>query len=238
MKYLSTLCAVTFAIGTSATHAAFTINSSTGLFTPSFRGNPNTSYFGWLGGSGNPGFDSNLTDDITVAGEVINNPTPNLGTAPSIWGLVQQEQADVLTSTNNIYNLTVAPVHFDLTTSSTGGPGGFTTIIIQGRTAFGPFPSNSAISFGTVEGINPSFAIGNNAAGGAQFWAKYEIPGYSSSYTIPFELTQTSVSITQMTVDTQWSASEYAPDTAVVPEPVSLGTLLASTALVLRRRRI
>lgn len=236
MKYLSTFCVTTLAFGISAAHAEFIINSSTGLFTPSFRGNTNTSYFGWLGGGTNTGFDSNLSDE-TLAGEVINNPTPNLGTPPATWGLVQQELVDVLSSSNSIYNMTTAPVNFDLTTSSTGGSGGFTTIIIQGRTAFGPFPSSSAIQFGTVEGVNPTFAIGDNAGGGAQFWAKYEIPGYLGSYTIPFTLTQTSVSIAEMTVDTQWSSSGFAPDTAVVPEPASLSAILTGSAMLLRRRR-
>ena len=114
---------------------------------------------------------------------------------------------------------------------------GFTTIILQGQTLFGDF--GTTLGFTPIAGITPGVVQGPNAAGGAQFFARYEIPGNSEEYSVnmvtgPFSF----VSFGNFEVDTYWSETGFSSDTAVIPEPTSgLLALSAAGLFVLRRRR-
>jgi hypothetical protein len=195
--------------------AQFVINSSPGLFDPSFRGQANTTWFGWGPGS----FDGASNN------ELIDNPAPTIGTTTVGVSLTQSTAFDILSSGNNIYTATAGATDLllNLPTSGTTGSG-FTTLIIQGRTAFGSYAP--APVFNSVGGVSAIYAQANNANGAGQFWAKYEIAGNQSAYDLAITLVAESfTSIAELQVDTYWSATGFAPDTAVVPEPSTLGLL-------------
>ena len=225
--------------------AGFVISTAPGLFIPSFRdpGDADagqTTSFGWglTGGR----FDG-LTDDDTI-----DNPPVNFSAAGLNGSLVQIPvnadgdggPADILAGSNNIY---ASPGGAELTLEVpiNGTPGaGFTTIIVQGRTAFGSYPDAVQTMFGEVAGVSPIFAEANNALGQGQFWAKYEIPGNAGSYAVPMTLPAgSSISIAELKVDSQFSTSGFAPDFAVVPEPsASLLALSVMAGWLVRRRRL
>lgn len=211
-------------IGASA-QAAFNIPTATGPFAPSFRGDSAATYFGWSSG----------TFDGTPDNELIDSPPPTLpvgGPFPPGVNLVQNHGDDILSSTNNIYTGGFT-LDLTITAPTAGTPStGFTTLIVQGKTAFGAFGSLPV--FAPVEGVSPSFVVGLNATAADQFFVKYEVPGNAATYDINVTGGQ-ALSINTLTVDTYWSANGYAPDLAVVPEPASLAAL--SLMAVARRRR-
>lgn len=208
--------------------AQFVINTATGLFDPSFRGAANTAWFGW--GSGK--FDG-LTNN-----ELIDNPAPSFGATALGVSFTQSTTNDILSSGNNIYTGGAPATDLLLAIPTSGTPGsGFTTLIIQGKTAFGSY--GVAPAFSEIAGVSASFAQGNNFLGAGQFWAKYEIVGNLSSYDLAVTLAENSnTSIAELEVDTYWSATGFTTDTAVVPEPSALALLgFGSFAgLVLKKR--
>jgi len=118
---------------------------------------------------------------------------------------------------------------------------GYTTIIIQGNglvgAAFGATPS--ALSFGTIAGIAPTYLAALNAQGETQWWAKWELPGNQASYAVHIDSSGAAllmpgvpVSVTDLVVDTYWSATGYASDIAAIPEPETYALMLAGFALV------
>lgn len=224
----------------SAAQAQFVISSGTGLFTPSVRGSANTTYFGWTEGN----WDSNTGDD-TLAGELVNNPpaTINPGALANV-GLLQTTNVDIISGSNNIFTNNTANLGLTLTIPTAGSVGsGFTTIIIQGKGLASGMGLLNHVLFGDINGVSPSFAVGGNAfvPTTTQWWAKYEIPGNAATYSVnltggPGANNFFPISIAELVVDTSWSASAYAPDTAIVPEPGSFGLLLVGGALLLQGR--
>jgi hypothetical protein len=89
--------------------------------------------------------------------------------------------------------------------------------------------------FSSINGVSPSFVISGNASNQGQWWAQYNLPGGSSSYTIgmtfPGGSNTTPISIAGMSVDTYWSAAGYA-NVGAVPEPSSLALIGCGIALI------
>jgi hypothetical protein len=231
--------------GSLLAQAEFNISTGVGPFAPSFRDLGNldanfTTYWGWGAGA----FDGPTNN------ENIDLPPVSLGIGGFDGTLSQgADTRDIVSSGNSIYTFTFTsasnPLNLQLGVPTNGTVGsGFTTIILQGVTLnFGSdttFPEGSFI-FPQVGGVAPAVIIGQNNASPfklGQFWAKYEIPGNAACYSIDLGLAANHISISRLEVDTQWSATSFAPDTAVVPEPSSaLLTAFGSAALILRRRR-
>jgi hypothetical protein len=227
-------------------NAEFNISTGVGTFTPSFRDLANTdagstTYWGWGSGA----FDGPTNN------ENIDLPPVTLG-AGGLNGTLSQgaDPRDIVSSGNSIYTFTFTspsnPLTLSLGVPTTGTVGaGFTTIILQGVTMnFGTdttFPDNSFI-FPEVGGVTPTVVVGQNNASPfklGQFWAKYEIPGNSANYQIGLGLAANHISISRLEVDTLWSATGYAPDSAsAIPEPgAGVFSAIGVAALILRRRR-
>jgi hypothetical protein len=210
------------AISLPATAATFEIESASGLFTPSFRGGANSTWFGWAPNT----FDGAPND------ELINSPAPTIGTAAGT--LVQNNSDDVLSGSNNIYS-GIGVLDLTVTAPTAGTLGqGFTTIIVQGRTLFGGFGVDPV--FGDISGVSPTYVQAINSASPSpqgQFWVKYEIPGNLTSYDINIGAAANShISLGELVVDTFWSADAYAPDLAAVPEPNSIVVLALGSLFV------
>jgi hypothetical protein len=226
--------ALAILVAASATHAN-NISTATGPFTLSFRGGPNTTYFGWEAGTWDGNVDTPTPNFDTV------NATPSIN--PSVGPVLTNNlpASDIVSGSNNLY-----PGPFDLTLAipTVGNIGtGFTTIIIQGNSLPG-FPGPlylDTFKFGDIAGIAPTYIVQPNSQVETQWWAKWEIPGNQASYNVNISATATFAgvaSVTDMVVDTQWSAASYAADVAVAtPEPASLGMLgVAATGLLTVRR--
>ncbi|MCA9239274.1 MAG: hypothetical protein KDA37_03705 [Planctomycetales bacterium] len=219
------------ALGTPAPGATHDLRKATGLFTPSFRGAAmHTTWTGWqtfgVGGFGTP---------------IVNQPS-DLGDDPGTWQTTNGEDHTPFSS--NFYSFTGA-VAEDLTLPTDGTVGaGFTTVIVQALAlAFGgsgEFPRE--LLFADIGGLAPTEVLQTtNANGIGQVWAKYELPGNEPSLTVSIStaLDNSHVAIDRLTVDTLWSPTGYAPDTAIAsPEPLAatltllgLGGLLASRGL-------
>jgi hypothetical protein len=225
--------------------AAFIIAESTSLFTPSFRGGSNTTYFGWSPGTWDGNADA-VPPDAPIP-DIING-TPSIN--PGSGGLLTQAvTADIVSGSNNIYSsvgqINGIGLQLTIPTSGTIGLGGFTTIIVQGFGLNGSMFGAGALDgfgFGAINGIMPEYLLAGNASTKGQWWAKWELPGNASSYTVDivgaqFGAEPLVVSLTTMTVDTQFSESGFASDIAVVPEPSGLLLSVAGLGLALRRRR-
>lgn len=225
----------------------YDILEQTNLIQPYFRGETNTSYFGW--------------DDSEFYGfpvpsvnqRILNNTPPSEGTS-GILNNVQFYQNDrysnnpviIGSSGGNIYTgfgangkqayaTLIAPTFTSLTN-------GFTTLIIQGRTvpAGGYAPIEMLVAnfprF-TIDGISPYFVIGANASQEAQWWAQFNIPTVKSNYNILVDFkggTNTyPISVAQMHVDTYVSSTGYANLTTVVPEPSTFFLILSAICLLI-----
>ncbi len=237
MKFSAALAILAASLVTHAQAEPLYISQSNGeLFAPGFRGQENTSYYGWSAGT----FDSNPTVET---GEVFNDPhgpAPSLGALPGGAGAYPLTQAgttpDILSSSNNIY-VGAASATLNLTVYTSGvNIGGYTTIIIQGISLpsgnFGSVSGYSLPSLGQINGVAPVFYSAVTTSGAnsmQQWWAKYEIAGSAASYDLQISLVspahQNPISINGLTVDTSWSSTGYSAD-VVVPEP-STYTLLA-----------
>jgi hypothetical protein len=225
------------------TVSAFVISAAPGLFVPSFRDGADadsgrTTVFGWglTGGR----FDG-VTDDDNIDAPPVNfSPGGLNGTLIQLPANTEGDGGanDILAGSNNIYaSPGGAVLNLDVPINGPVGAG-FTTIIVQGRTAFGAYPEVVDSMFGIVGGVAPAFVEGLNAAGQGQFWAKYELPGNAGSYTIPMSLPAgSSISIAELKIDTLFSDNGFAADWAVVPEPSGVLLVLAGAIGLTGRRR-
>lgn len=232
-KALSLLTASIGLVTAPLAHSQFVINTSPGLFTPSFRDGSNadlgnTTYWGWTSGS----YDQSLDN------ELVDAPPVTLGTGGLNGSLNQVGSNDILSGSNNIYTGGFANEVLTLGIPTNGTPSaGFTSIIVQGRTAFGGFNVTPGL-FSSIAGVAPTLVFGNNAAGQGQFWAKYEVPGNAASYSVDWSMPELT-SVAGLTVDTQWSPTGFATDTAAVPEPsVWILVVLGASFTVFFRRSI
>jgi hypothetical protein len=225
----------------------YDLTQQSGLVSPAFRGQANTTFFGWNEGQ----FFGQPVPPTTS--RILNNPATSIGNVGLGEG-VELYQNDrslspfvmIGSSVGNIYTGSgpVGKQAFATLVTPTA-PGsldsGFTTIVIQGRTttAGGFSTLESLISnyplFSSINGIDPTFVISGNAANQGQWWAQYSIPGSAGSYTIgltfPGGAATTPISIAGMSVDTYWSASAYA-DVSAVPEPSALVMFLSGGAFL------
>lgn len=208
--------------------AQFIISTATGTFEPSFRGDANTTWFGW-----GPGSFDGATDN-----ELIDNPAVTIGGGGLDGTLNQVGTADIISSGNNIYNGFSADENLTLTIPIDGTVGtGFTTIIIQGRMAAPQGAYATLPVFSDLAGASPTVVSGVDSNNFGQFWVKYEIAGNASSYSPNIFLQGfTHISIGELVVDTQWSSTGYASDTAAVPEPSAFAFLACGGLLALGRR--
>ena len=227
-----TLCLTVLSVfAANVATAQFVINSSSGLFDPSFRGQANTTWFGWGAGS----FEG------ATQNELIDNPAPSIGTTTLGISFTQNPANDILASSDNIYTGTSAATDLLLQIPTSGTLGsGFTTIIVQGRTAFGGYDTPPSLQ--PISGISAIFEVGPNANGSGQFWAKYELPGNSAAYDLTINLATASfISIAELEFDTYWSPTAFAADFTVVPEPSTFALLglgaVAGFALRKRSRK-
>lgn len=247
-RHLLASAAAVCGLAASAQAATFIIPEASALFTPSFRGAANTTYFAWNAGS----WDGN---DDTASFDVINSVPPLAGTGSSNQGRIYQNSAgDIISGSNNIYAGS-AGQNLTLVIPTNGTPGasatGSTTIIIQGLglsgSAFGGAPGGmDTLVFGTIGGVTAEYVggvnTGGNAAGATQFWAKFSIPGNLPQYSVDVSASVAGLgvlSVTDLSVDTFWTPEvrTFAPDIAIVPEPASAVLGLAALGLLARRRR-
>lgn len=204
--------------------ATFDIATATGLFTPTFRGDANTTWVGW------DTFDDNGAGDM-----IINDVTPDVGTNGGSFVTTNDE--DHLSGTLNYYSGS-GSVSETITFDTPGGTDGSTTVIVQGATLFGGFGTIPA--FSDINGVSPTVVDGVNATGAGQFFAKYEIPGALGA-TESFDISSGPFSFVSMglfTVDANWSPSGFAPDSAIVtPEPcAALLAILGVAGVAIWRR--
>lgn len=225
-------------------YSASVISEATGLFQTSVRADSYANWFGWSSGTffGSP--------VPLSSSRILNNPAPtlgNIGLAQGV-GFYQNDRTStpftlIGSSSGNIYTGNNygqgKQAYATLLVPTLGTPdSGYTTLILQGKTmtADGVYSTAQTLAQNyplfSLNGITPfayDFVIGPNAANQAQWWAKFEIAGNSASYQIdvvfPGGAGTTPISISEMTVDSYWSSSLYAPDTAVVPEPNTMWLL-------------
>lgn len=239
---VSTTCFCLLGVRSQTLAATFDISTATGIFTPSYRGAANTTWFGWETFD-----DPTVGDNLAPEDEdwVVDDQVPDIGSYGGSQARILGHNlpfnlnpllsgVDHISSTRNIYT-GGSTLDETVTAPTNGSVGtGFTTIIVQGVTAFGPL--GGQINFTQVAGVSPIVVQENNAIGSGQFWAKYEIPGNALTY--DFTLTSSAldddfigenVSITRLVVDTLWSSTGYASDVAAVPEPASSAMLLVGS---------
>lgn len=232
-----------------AAQAAYAIYEGTGLYTPDFRGEANTTHFGWSYGTwdGNPPAGEGQPDPSpdTLNGTPSINPGALAGTS----FITQTGSGDIISGSNNIYSSIGAingqGLQLHVPTNGVVGTEGFTTIIIQGLSMSGAmFGGNFPLDgFGfSINGVEAEYAITVNSLGLGQWFAKFELAGNQSVYDIDIFGTEgipggSVLSVTDLHVDTLYSSTGFAPDSAVVPEPSGLLLSFAGAALLLRRRR-
>ena len=237
-------------LGSSTASAAFVVYEGTGLFAPSFRGDAASTYFGWSYGSwdGNP---PPAVGEPDPSPDTINGtPSINPGGLPGTAFLTQGTSVDLVSGSNNIYSsvgaINNAGLQLHIPTAGEVGTDGFTTIIIQGSglsgAMFGFGGALDGFGFGEINGVSPEYLITRNASGTAQWWAKWELTGNQASYTVDINGQYgsqggTVLSVTDLQVDTLFSESGFALDTAIVPEPSAALLSLLGAAALLRRRR-
>lgn len=225
----------------------YDLTQQSGLVSPSFRGQANTTFFGWNEGQ----FFGQPVPPTTF--RILNNPVTSIGNVGLGEGveLYQNDRSSspfvmIGSSVGNIYTGSgpVGKQAFATLVAPTA-PGvldsGFTTIVIQGRTTTaGGFSTLESLTsnypvFSSINGINPTFVISGNAANQGQWWAQYSIPGSAASYSIgltfPGGAATTPISIAGMSVDTYWSDSAYA-DVSAVPEPSTIAMVLTGGVLL------
>lgn len=211
----------------------YNITQQTGLIAPEFRNQPNTAYFGWNE------YEFYPFPVPPTSSRVLNNPPPSDGTS-SLFTNIQFYQNDrynsnfvmIGSSSGNIYTgfgaigkSANATLSFPKSTSLTGG---FTTLILQGRTV----PSNTYAPIEmltanyprfTINGTSPNFVIGQNLSDEAQWWAQFNLPYITNEYNIGVQFLGGNntypISVAELYVDAFWSQTGYANVNAVIPEP-------------------
>lgn len=214
-----------------ASAATYDLATATGLFTPSFRGDTNTTWVGW-----------DTFDDGGTLSEVINDTTPDLGTGTGSFVTTTGE--DHLSGSGNYYS-GGTPVAETVSFTTDAGVGGFTTVIVQAMTLFGGW--GDAVQFGEIDGVAPVLVLQadnqrmNFGTTGGSLFAKYEIAGpiTTPEFSISTPGFGGPTSFDQFVIDTVWSPTGYAADTAIAtPEPASVtAVLVALVGLVARSRR-
>ncbi|TWT47523.1 hypothetical protein Pla111_11380 [Botrimarina hoheduenensis] len=211
--------------------AVFDLASATDLFVPTFRGNAHTTWVGW-----------DTFDDGGTLSEVINDTTPDLGTDPGSFVTTSGE--DHLSGSGNYYS-GGTPVAETVTFATHAGVDGFTTVIVQAMTLFGGW--GDVVQFGTIDGVAPILVLQSDnqrtsfGTTGGSLFVKYEIAGPIT--TPEFAITTSGfgspTSFDQLVIDTLWSPTGYATDTAVAtPEPAStIAALIAIVGFAVRPRR-
>ena len=198
------------------------ISSAFGTVAPDTRGGPNSTTAQW-----------DTWAEPGGASGVITNRAAEVGSG--VWTTNNGE--DHISSSLNFYS-GGGSVDETITFGTNGAAGsGFTTIILQGQTLFGGF--GALLNFSPIAGVTPGVVQGLNAAGGAQFLARYEITGNAEEYSVDMTTGPFSrISLGNFEVDTYWSETGFSSDTAVIPEPTSGLLALSATGLfILRRRR-
>ena len=143
------------------------ISSAFGTVAPDTRGGPNSTTAQW-----------DTWAEPGGASGVITNRAAEVGSG--FWTTNNNE--DHISNSLNFYSGS-GSVNETITFGTNGVVGtGFTTIILQGQTLFGDF--GSTLGFTPIAGVTPGVVQGPNAAGGAQFLARYEIPGNSEEYSV------------------------------------------------------
>lgn len=203
----------------------YDLATATDLFTPSFRGDASTTYLGW--------------DSFGErADTVLNDSTPDVGTGSGSFVTTNGE--DHQSGSLNYYT-GGGSVAEDISFATDGTTGsGFTTVIVQASTLFGGW--GSEIDFGSIDGVEPSLVVqATNAMGSGQLFVKYELPGTTDveTFSIGQELGGDPTSFGLFVVDSVWSPSGFAADTAIAtPEPAAvLLTLLGLVAASASTRR-
>ena len=240
-----------------ALYSASVISEATGLFQTSVRGDSHEAWFGWSSGTF---FGSSVP---LSSSRILNNPATTLGTIGLAQGVSFYQNDRYSTpftligsSSGNIYtgnNYGMGKQAYGtLLVPTFGTPeSGFTTLILQGRTltADGVYSTPQTLSENyplfSLNGATPftyDFVIGPNASNQAQWWAKFQIAGNAPTYQIdivfPGGAGTSPISISEMTVDSYWSSTQYASDTAVVPEPKVVWLLaFGIVVLALGRRK-
>jgi len=264
MNLRKTACLFTAALGLTlpmANAAVFVIaeNNTNALFVPTFRGTANSTYFGWGNGDFGGSWYNDVHPDtpVPVANDyrLLEGAVATLGSGAFRGSLSQVNDYNILAFSDNIYPTSgkfpagvtseTVNIHIPINVSLENVGTGFTTIIIQGNTTSSAYGANPPIflDLDYERDVQMSYVLGtNNSTGGigkGQFWVKYEIAGSAEEFTISF-LAGLSGSIAGLTVDTIWSPTQIATDTALaaVPEPstyllVGLGLI----ALAWKHRR-
>jgi len=244
------LPALALLLAGSTASAAYVISEGNSIYTPSYRGSANTTYFGWASGSwdGNP---APAVGEPDPSPDTLNGtPSINPGALAGTSFITQTSTADLVSSSNNIYSsvggINAAGLQLNIPTSGVVGAPGFTTIIVQGfglsGTMFGFTEALDGFGFGTINGIEAYYVLGKNADGRGQWFAKWELPGNAASYTVDIVGKEgfpggSVLSITDLQVDTYYSETGYATDLAAVPEPSAMLLSFAGIVLLARRRR-
>lgn len=229
-KSLTTLALLlTVLIANTSGASVINLSTATDLLAPSFRGDANTTYLGW--------------DTFGAPGaSIIGDITPDLGTDAGFFVTTNGE--DHQSGSLNYYSSS-GSVAEEVSFETDGFNGsGFTTVIVQAQTLFGPL--GAEIVFSPIYGVAPSQVLqATNATGKGQLFARYELPGTADAKTFSISSgPQSMVSFGEFIIDTVWSPTSFARTSAVaVPEPGSamlamigmLGTL-GVVSFVTRRR--
>lgn len=231
MKSCSHIALALLLVAAPATQAAtFYLNQQTDVVAPTGRGGANTTYFGWEA----------FNDPAPFSG-VLNDTTPDIGSAITGAAFVTNNGEDHISGSGNFYS-GAGSLNETLSIPTNGVVGtGFTTLIVQGITAFGPF--GTVMTFSDINGVSPTYVGGMNATGGSgkeQFVLRYDLPGNQSIYDILMTSAANSFqSFDRIVVDTFWSETGFQGDVFIAaPEPSR--ALLGMAGLVfvgLRRRR-